>query len=232
MKVHGGTCWITCLNLIDFRLSPRGFQVRFWVIFTTFELLFPGKAEKPFFCQDRLLYKYLIFWTQFCQGLYWKAQKWGNTWVEMCVLESQRSWSEATSYTHQSKLPLEAGREVCSESCLVEFWKPPRMEIEHPFQVPLPQCSGDDFLFLFSWNFSAAAWECCLSSCPCSSEEGLPLPVLPFPSSKELNKTNLLGRLLVCFPLSASLVSVLCEWLTAEPCLCIWVLSKKDLVSI
>lgn len=28
------------------------------------------------------------------------------------------------------------------------------------------QCSGDDFLF--SWNFSAAAWECCLSSCHCA----------------------------------------------------------------
>lgn len=31
-----------------FRLSPRGFQARFWVIFTTFELLFPEKVEKHF----------------------------------------------------------------------------------------------------------------------------------------------------------------------------------------
>lgn len=148
----------------------------------------------------------------------------------MCVLESKRSWSEATSCTHWSKFPLEAGLEVCSESCLLGFWKPPRMEIEHPSQVPLPQCSGDDFLL--GWSFSSSARECCLSSCPCSPGEGLPLSVLPFPSSRELNKTNLLGCLLVCFPLGASLVSVFCEWLTAEPCLCIWALSKKDLVSI
>lgn len=92
------------------------------------------------------------------------------------------------------------------------------------------QCSG--------WFCLQLEFLCCsLGVLPlmlslCSSGKALPLSVLPFPSSKEFNKTNLLGCLLVCFPLSASLVSVFSEWLTAEPCLCIWALSKKDLVSV
>lgn len=51
---------------------------------------------------------------------------------------------------------------------------------------------------------SAACHPVTVLSCLC-------LWCLPFPSSKEFNKTNLLGCLLVCFPLSASLVSVFCE---------------------
>lgn len=52
LNVHGSSCWMfTYLNLVDVRLSPRSFQVRFWVVFATFELLFPGKVEKTFYAK-------------------------------------------------------------------------------------------------------------------------------------------------------------------------------------
>lgn len=83
--------------------------------------------------------------------------------MDVCVLESQRANQKGPLVLISPSFHLKQGL-TFAQSCLVEFWKSPRVEIEHPSPSSnFTQCSGDDFLF--SWNFSAAAWECCLSSC-------------------------------------------------------------------
>lgn len=112
----------------------------------------------------------------------------------------------------------------CSGPCLIEFWKSPRMEIEHPFQVPLPiSCNAQGRIFSYvqlEFPFCSLGVSPLILSL-CFSEKGLALSTPPtfsiIPTTVSTVRQISLSLFACLFSsLSASLVlSVFCEWLTA-----------------
>lgn len=70
----------------------------------------------------------------------------------------------------------------CSGPCVVEFWKSPKVEIEHPFQVPLPiSCGAQGRIFSYiqlEFPFCSLGVLSLILSL-CSPEKSLALSTLP-----------------------------------------------------
>lgn len=134
------------------------------------------KSGKNFLCQDGVLYIYLIIWTQFLLArVYIKKLRNGAIleWKYVCQNHIEANQKGPLVVISPSSC-LKQGLKFAQSLVQLGFESLPGWQLNILSRSSFTQCTGDDFLF--SWNSSAAGWECCLSSCHCAL---LPLSMVP-----------------------------------------------------